>query len=121
MKTEYSPYRICQNIRLHKDLYPMVERMARENGLTVPKQLVLILDQRAPLVGPDYQLNGYLDVFALTTNPRENNATQQIKLYMQEKTVNCLARAALELGVTVRELRNSLLLDCLESRDLRLS
>lgn len=112
MATEYT---ISRTLRLHTDLLVRVAELARRNGLSVPKQVVKLLEEGAENYRPgDYELHHLTEVYGLTRNPRRKDSGNQLHLYLKPQTEEALEALAEAQDCPLRELRLSLILSRLE-------
>lgn len=112
MATEYT---VSRTLRLHSDLLARLTELAAANGLTLPKQVVRLLEEGAAVYSPrDYELHHLTEVYGLTRNPRRKDSGNQLHLYLKPQTERALEELAQAQDCPLRELRLSLILSRLE-------
>lgn len=112
MATEYT---VSRTLRLHNDLLVRLSALAGERGVSLPKQVVLLLEEGAGEYRPDrYELHHLTEAYGLTRNPHRKDSGNQLHLYLKPDTEAALERLAAAQGCPLRELRLSLLLSRLE-------
>lgn len=110
--------RVPVKMRVNIGLMDRLERLAAENGCSVPKLLAWAMEDRLSALPPDYELHEMTETYTLTKNHAVHLSANRMNVYLLPGTQEAMQDLARRMNESIGAVRTSFLLDYLDARGL---
>lgn len=110
--------RLPVKMRVNIGLMDRLERLAAENGCSVPKMVARIMETALAELPEDYELHEMAEVYTLTKNHAVRLSGNRMNVYLLPGTQEAMLSLAHRMNVSIGAVRTSFLLDHLARRGL---